>query len=111
MRGIFRDQKCFMKVVNANKTTFADQARNEISVYKHLENLRGKIIPRLLGHGNDAGLQEVLFLEDCGDHSDTLTEDDSVSLLVQLHALDVLHVARRNIVRRMSESTRRSTLG
>lgn len=104
MRGTFRGQKCFMKVVDVNTEVFRILVQNELDVYQHLTELQGRSIPKLFGYGFLPGLLDVLILEDCGGPSDISTEDDLVRLLNEIHARDVLHgdVARRNIVRRSS---------
>lgn len=104
MRSRFRGWLCLMKVVDVKRKFFADQVRNEIVVYKHLESLQGRIIPKFLGHGRLNGFLEILLLEACGGVADSATADDLVALLVEIHACDVLHsdVARRNIVRRVT---------
>ena len=41
MRGSFRGQKCFMKVVDVKDKFFYERLQNEISVYMHLKKLQG----------------------------------------------------------------------
>lgn len=48
MRGSFRDHTCLLEVVDVNEKCSKDQVCNEIAVYKHLESLQGKVIPRFL---------------------------------------------------------------
>ena len=68
MRGKFRGQKCFMKVVDISQEIYLDQMRNEIADYKHLERLQGKHVPKFFGYGYLAGFLEILVLEDSGNH-------------------------------------------
>ena len=55
-----------MKVVDVSKDDLYDQVRNEIDVYKHLQEVQGILIPKFLAHGNLPGSMEVLILEECG---------------------------------------------
>lgn len=102
MRGEFRGQNCFMKMVNISQEVYLDQMRNEIAVYKHLERLQKKHIPNFFGYVYLAGFLEVLVLEECGKHAERATEYDLVSFSEIIHAYGVLHgnAAHRNIVRR-----------